>query len=233
MAQRTQGGMWCASCKKPIMGVGNTHRFRNAFSVMAVPATGGLSLGGLKSTSFVCPTCGGPAVTKAVAARQAMKANVQEQHEADRRRKVDDGAWWLLRGVFRGILPIKTLYLGGRLPTVDPDVGRNGTTLRLNVQGLQLLGTFLKLKGTFKVLFTIPWSDVTDIAIESPTVSRHSQLISEVRTQGHDDHENEAVLIVEKLDGSEVLFLISDITPEDLAATLARVIEGLNETKGP
>ena len=61
MGQKTKGGMWCDQCQRPTMGVKNTHRVRNAVSLVALPATNALSLGGLKSEGYVCPTCGGRA----------------------------------------------------------------------------------------------------------------------------------------------------------------------------
>jgi hypothetical protein len=64
MGQKTKGGMWCPECDRPVMGVKNTHRIRNAAGLLAAPATGALSLNGLKTEGYICPTCGGPVHTR-------------------------------------------------------------------------------------------------------------------------------------------------------------------------
>lgn len=43
MGQQIIGNMWCNACSKPIVGIWNQHAIRNAVSVLAVPATGGVS----------------------------------------------------------------------------------------------------------------------------------------------------------------------------------------------
>ena len=58
MGQKTKGGMFCPTCNKPVMGVKNTHRIRNAVSVGGVIATSGLSLAGSKVEGYICPNCG-------------------------------------------------------------------------------------------------------------------------------------------------------------------------------
>jgi len=60
MGQKAKGGMWCATCNRPVMGVKNMHRIRNTLSVGAVAVTGGVSLAGSKVEGYVCPTCGSP-----------------------------------------------------------------------------------------------------------------------------------------------------------------------------
>jgi len=60
MGQKTKGGMWCATCNKPVMGIKNMHRVRNTLSVGWIVSTGGLSLLGSKVERYVCPTCGSP-----------------------------------------------------------------------------------------------------------------------------------------------------------------------------
>jgi len=59
MGQKSKGGMWYAACDRPVMGVKNTHRFRNILSVGTSIATAGVSLLGAKVEGYVCPTCGG------------------------------------------------------------------------------------------------------------------------------------------------------------------------------
>jgi hypothetical protein len=64
MGQKMKGGMWCPQCNKPVMGIKNTHRIRNAFSVLAAPATAGASFAGSKVEGYMCPTCGGSVVRR-------------------------------------------------------------------------------------------------------------------------------------------------------------------------
>lgn len=58
MTQKVKGGMWCETCHKPVMAVKNTHRLRNATSLVTLPATAALSVFGLKGERYACPTCG-------------------------------------------------------------------------------------------------------------------------------------------------------------------------------
>ncbi len=65
MGQKVKGGMWCAACHKPVMGVKNTHKLRNALVAPFAPVTSVFSLSGLKPAGmkvegYVCPSCGGP-----------------------------------------------------------------------------------------------------------------------------------------------------------------------------
>ena len=59
MGQKSKGGMYCAACDRPVMGVKNTHRFRNILSVGTSIATAGVSLLGTKVEGYACPTCRG------------------------------------------------------------------------------------------------------------------------------------------------------------------------------
>jgi hypothetical protein len=60
MAAKTKGGMWCNYCRRPTLGVKNTHRLRNTGAVGSTVMTGGLSLLFAKNESYVCQMCGGP-----------------------------------------------------------------------------------------------------------------------------------------------------------------------------
>jgi len=60
MGQEINGGMWCDSCAKPVMGIGPAHGTRNTLSFFAAPASVGMSLAGVKSDGLVCPNFGGP-----------------------------------------------------------------------------------------------------------------------------------------------------------------------------
>lgn len=59
MGQQTKGGMWCPACRKPVMGVRNSHRVRKGLGVLLVPVTGGTSAVAAKGEKYVCPNCGG------------------------------------------------------------------------------------------------------------------------------------------------------------------------------
>jgi len=78
MGQKTKGGMWCPSCQRPVMGVKNTHRVRNAGSVAGVMATGGLSLFAMKSERYVCPICGSRVVLRQPRGRPDVNQQIVE-----------------------------------------------------------------------------------------------------------------------------------------------------------
>ena len=42
MGQEINGGMWCDSCAKPVMGIRPTHGIRNTLSFLASPVTAGV-----------------------------------------------------------------------------------------------------------------------------------------------------------------------------------------------
>ena len=73
MGQRTKGGKWCDTCRKPVLGIKTTARARNTVSALTAPGTMGASLLFAKMEGYVCPTCGQPVrrATQADLARHA------------------------------------------------------------------------------------------------------------------------------------------------------------------
>jgi hypothetical protein len=55
MSVRVKGGMYCRTCKKPVMAQRSGHAVRNT---IGAAATAGLAL---KSERWLCPNCGGNA----------------------------------------------------------------------------------------------------------------------------------------------------------------------------
>jgi uncharacterized Zn finger protein (UPF0148 family) len=218
------------------MGVRTTHGLRNAISIVALPATFGASSVGLKGEGYVCPTCGGPAVTKEVAARQTAKREKrdaeaarhpekfekQEKREAERRRQVDAGDWWLEMGRFRGQKPMKrTLYLGGWSAYSTIHTGRDGKTLILDSEGV-------RLQGAVKTLLAIPWPEIVSLSTEDAAVSERSRIVAEVVSKGHRKREKETVFVVRTTKGDEVLFMVAGVTSDEYQSTLAPLMKRMN-----
>lgn len=224
MGQKTKGGMFCSNCNKPVMGVKNTHRLRNTASVVALPATNALSLVGLKSEHYVCPTCGSKVQQKMgghSTAGSPHRADLQRA-EDERRSQVEAGAWWLEMGAFRGQKPkMHTLYLGGWPAYSTTHVGKNTKTLILDSKGV-------RLQSVVKALLTIPWAEVASLSTEDAASSGRSSVVAEMTSEGHKKREKETVFIVRTTKGEEVLFILPGVTSEECQGTLAPVMKRMN-----
>ena len=60
MGMKSQGGMWCDYCQRPVAGQKATSRARNTVATVTAPLTSGLSLFGVKVNRWHCPNCGQP-----------------------------------------------------------------------------------------------------------------------------------------------------------------------------
>lgn len=72
MSVRVRGGMYCPTCKKPVLAQRSGHAVRNT---VGAAATLGLAL---KSERWRCPDCGGIAYPKGTAHATAKQARQQE-----------------------------------------------------------------------------------------------------------------------------------------------------------
>jgi ssDNA-binding Zn-finger/Zn-ribbon topoisomerase 1 len=92
MGQKYKGGMYCPQCQKPVMAVKNTHKLRNTLSIMALPATNVLSGAAIKSEGYICPNCGGPAITRRVKGGSSLGYLVNQANKALDARKQRRGS---------------------------------------------------------------------------------------------------------------------------------------------
>ena len=210
MGQEINGAMWCDSCAKPVMGIRATHGIRNTLSFFAAPATLGMSLAGVKSDGFVCPNCGGPALS-------------MDQHEKRERTLLKQryaGAWWLATDVLRKKIQIMgSVYLGGLPDYVPSFQQRTSRVLVLDRDGVSFSGT--------RSPFVIRWHLIRAIVVEDVGGSSRALVQRFIENRSRLFRSPRATIVVQTSDDADVVFITTFTFPTKTQERLAAVIEQL------
>lgn len=211
MGQEINGGMWCDSCAKPVMGIRPTHGIRNTLSFLASPVTAGVSLAGVTSDSFICPSCGGPAIS--------MDQRVKRESALFKQRYA--GAWWLGRDVLRRKIRIMgSIYIGG-LPEYVPGFSqRSGRILVFDRDGISFDGA--------QASFVIRWHLIRSIVIEDAKTSSDSLVESFNANRSRLSHSPRTAILVQTTEAERIVFVTTQVRPRRVQAKLSAIIDQLD-----
>lgn len=144
------------------------------------------------------------------------------------RSKAADGtlSWWESPEGFKSLGFAKTLTLNhvsyyGGWPGHQAPEGKSNLLLKIDVTGITL--------RKFAAIFTIPWSDVTDIAVEGPEAAQNRFTATRLIALGplglafKKDRKGsrEAIITVITTAGDEAIFHVGQTLPRDIAPKLA------------
>jgi len=210
MGQEVNGAMWCDSCAKPVMGIRPTHGVRNTLSFLAAPSTLGMSLAGVKSDGFVCPTCGGPAIS--MVEHEKRERILLKQRYA--------GAWWLATDVLRKDINIMgCVYLGGLPDYVPSFQQRTSRVLVLNRDGVSFAGNLSP--------FVIRWHLIRAIVLEDADDSSRALVQRFIENLSRLFRSPKVTIVVRTTDDADVVFITTFAISTKIEKRLAAVAEQL------
>ncbi len=156
-------------------------------------------------------------IDKTAATQKAVKATKAKEIAAD--------AWWLENKVFKGLwMPISnTRYLGGWSQGPDISTGEKPKDLQLDSEGVHL-------KGAFKTIFTIPWTEVKAVGVEEIDTNNRPS-VQDYLTSQTKRPDKQAVVVVSVHSGEDALFLVERFAPEELRTKLALVISHVRSAR--